>query len=175
MQTPKIYSDFRQFITFLVLISAIVLSSCKKEDKTAEDDAPDKIIGAVNINGAYTTFTRSTLAIYLNDAQEFENYLVISRVDNSQIALRFPGTDETEFTLSPSNPNVSIEYRDASQRVFVADSGRISISNYNIVNDVFTISGGFDFHASRIEQFGELTNIFHIRGFQGGFIEITNK
>ena len=175
MHTPQIYSDFRQFIKLLVLIPVIVLSSCKKEDKTVEEDVPDKVIGAVNINGAYTTFTRSTLAIYLNEAQEFENYLVISRVDNSQIALRFPGTDESEFTLSPSDTLVSIEYRDASQRVFKADSGRISISNYNITNDIFTLSGGFDFHASRTEQFGDLTNTFHIRGFQGGFIEITNK
>ena len=175
MHTPQIYLDFRQFIKLLVLIPVIVLSSCKKEDKTVEEDVPDKVIGAVNINGAYTTFTRSTLAIYLNEAQEFENYLVISRVDNSQIALRFPGTDESEFTLSPSDTLVSIEYRDASQRVFKADSGRISISNYNITNDIFTLSGGFDFHASRTEQFGDLTNTFHIRGFQGGFIEITNK
>ena len=174
MHTSQIYTDFRQFITLLVLIPLIVLSSCKKEDKTV-DDAPDKIIGAVNINGAYTTYTRSTLAIYLNSSQEIENYLVISRVDNSQIALRFPGTDESEFTLSPSDTLVSIEYRDASQRVFIADSGRISISNYNIANDIFTISGGFEFHASRTEQFGELSNTFHIRGFQGGFIDITNK
>ena len=152
----------------------IVLSSCKKE-QTSEENVPDKIIGAVSINGAYTTFTRSTLAIYLNDAQEIENYLVISRSDNSQIALRFPGTDEAEFTLSPSDTLVSIEYRDASLRVFKADSGRISISNYNITNDIFTLSGGFEFHASRTEQFGELTNTFHIRGFQGGFIDITNK
>ena len=175
MQTSQIYSDFRHFISVLALIPLLVLSSCKKEDKTIEDDAPDKIIGAVNINGAYTTFTRSTLAIYLNDAQEFENYLVISRVDNSQIALRFPGTNESEFMITPTDSPVSIEYRDASQRVFKADSGRISISNYNITNDIFTISGGFEFHASRTEQFGDLTNIFHIRGFQGGFIEITNK
>ena len=89
--------------------------------------------------------------------------------------MRFPGTDETEFTLSPSDSLVSIEYRDASQRVFKADSGRISISNYSIANDIFTLSGGFDFHASRTEQFGELSNTFHIRGLQGGFIEITNK
>ena len=175
MHTSQIYRHFRQFITLLVLISLIVLSSCKKEDKTAEEDAPDKIIGAVNINGAYTTYTRSTLAIYLNNAQAITNYLVISRVDNSQIAIRFPGTDESEFTLSPSDSLVSIEYRDASQRVFIADSGRISISNYNIANDIFTVSGGFEFHASRTEQFGELSNTFHIRGFQGGFIDITNK
>lgn len=175
MHSSQIYSDFRQLINLLVLIPLIVLSSCKKEDKTVEDDAPDKIIGAVNINGAYTTYTRSTLAIYLNEAQEIENYLVISRVDNSQIALRFPGTDESEFTLSTSDSLVSIEYRDASQRIFIADSGRISISNYNIANDIFTISGGFEFHASRTEQFGELSNTFHIRGFQGGFIDITNK
>lgn len=175
MHTSQFYSDFRQLITLLVLIPLIVLSSCKKEDKTVEEDIPDKIIGAVNINGAYTTYTRSTLAIYLNNAQAITNYLVISRVDNSQIAIRFPGTDETEFTLSPSDTLVSIEYRDASQRVFKADSGRISISNYNIANDIFTISGGFEFHASRTEQFGELSNTFHIRGFQGGFIDITNK
>ena len=175
MRTSKIYTDFRQFITLLVLIPLIILSSCKKEDNTVDEDAPDKIIGAVNINGAYTTYTRSTLAIYLNSAQEIENYLVISRVDNSQIAIRFPGTDESEFTLSSSDTLVSIEYRDASQRVFIADSGRISISNYNIANDIFTISGGFEFHASRTEQFGELSNTFHIRGFQGGFIDITNK
>ena len=175
MHTSQIYRHFRQFITLLVLISLIVLSSCKKEDKTAEEDAPDKIIGAVNINGAYTTYTRSTLAIYLNNAQAITNYLVISRVDNSQIAIRFPGTDESEFTISPSDSLVSIEYRDASQRVFIADSGRISISNYSIANDIFTISGGFEFHASRTEQFGELSNTFHIRGFQGGFIDITNK
>ncbi len=175
MHTSQIYRHFRQFITLLVLISLIVLSSCKKEDKTSEEDAPDKIIGAVNINGAYTTYTRSTLAIYLNEDLEIENYLVISRVDNSQIAIRFPGTDETEFMLSTSDSLVSIEYRDASQRVFKADSGRISISNYNIANDIFTVSGGFEFHASRTEQFGELSNTFHIRGFQGGFIDITNK
>jgi hypothetical protein len=175
MRTSKIYTDFRQFITLLVLIPLIILSSCKKEDKNVDEDAPDKIIGAVNINGAYTTYTRSTLAIYLNEELEIENYLVISRVDNSQIAIRFPGTDETEFMLSSSDSLVSIEYRDASQRVFKADSGRISISNYNIANDIFTISGGFEFHASRTEQFGELSNTFHIRGFQGGFIEITNK
>ena len=175
MRTSKIYTDFRQFITLLVLIPLIILSSCKKEDKTVDEDAPDKIIGAVNINGAYTTYTRSTLAIYLNEELEIENYLVISRVDNSQIAIRFPGTDESEFMLSSSDSLVSIEYRDASQRVFKADSGRISISNYNIANDIFTISGGFEFHASRTEQFGELSNTFHIRGFQGGFIEITNK
>ena len=175
MHTFQIYSNFRQFITLLVLIPVMVLSSCKKEDKTVEEDVPDKVIGAVNINGAYTTYTRSTLAIYLNEAQEIENYLVISRVDNSQIALRFPGTDESEFTLSSSDSLVSIEYRDASQRVFIADSGRISISNYSISNDIFTISGGFEFHASRTEQFGELSNTFHIRGFQGGFIDITNK
>jgi len=175
MHTFQIYSNFRQFITLLVLIPVMVLSSCKKEDKTVEEDVPDKVIGAVNINGAYTTYTRSTLAIYLNEAQEIENYLVISRVDNSQIALRFPGTDESEFTLSSSDSLVSIEYRDASQRVFIADSGRISISKYSISNDIFTISGGFEFHASRTEQFGELSNTFHIRGFQGGFIDITNK
>ena len=175
MRTSKIYTDFRQFITLLVLIPLIILSSCKKEDKIVDEDAPDKIIGAVNINGAYTTYTRSTLAIYLNEELEIENYLVISRVDNSQIAIRFPGTDETEFMLSSSDSLVSIEYRDASQRVFKADSGRISISNYNIANDIFTISGGFEFHASRTEQFGELSNTFHIRGFQGGFIDITNK
>ena len=175
MGTSKIYTDFRQFITLLVLIPLIILSSCKKEDKTVDEDAPDKIIGAVNINGAYTTYTRSTLAIYLNEELEIENYLVISRVDNSQISIRFPGTDESEFMLSSSDSLVSIEYRDASQRVFKADSGRISISNYNIANDIFTISGGFEFHASRTEQFGELSNTFHIRGFQGGFIEITNK
>ena len=102
MHMSQIYSDFRQFISLLVLIPVIVLSSCKKEEKT-EEEATDKIFGAVNINGAYTTYTRSTLAIYLNEAQEFENYLVISRVDNSQIAIRFPGTDESEFTLSPSD------------------------------------------------------------------------
>ena len=174
MYISQIYSHFRQFITLLVLLPVIVLSSCKKENKTVED-APDKIIGAVNINGAYTTYTRSTLAIYLNSAQQIENYLVISRVDNSQISFRFPGTDESEFTLSPSDTIVSIEYRDASQRVFKADSGRISISNYSIANDIFTVSGGFEFHSSRTEQFGDLSNTFHIRGFQGGFIEITNK
>ena len=174
MHTSQIYSDFRHFIALFLFIPVVILSSCKKV-QTSEEDAPDKIIGAVNINGAYTTYTRSTLAIYLNDAQEIENYLVISREDNSQIALRFPGTDETEFTLSPSDTLVSIEYRDASQRVFKADSGRISISNYKIANDIFTVSGGFEFHASRTEQFGELSNTFHIRGFQGGFIDITNK
>ena len=175
MHTSQIYAHFRQIIALLILIPLIVLSSCKKEEKTVDEDAPDKIIGAVNINGAYTTYTRSTLAIYLNSAQEIENYLVLSRADNSQIALRFPGTDESEFTLSPSDTLVSIEYRDASLRVFKADSGRISISNYNIANDIFAISGGFEFHASRTEQFGELSNTFHIRGFQGGFIDITNK
>lgn len=174
MQTYQIRKKIRLLSGLLVLIFMFNISSCKKEEKQA-DKEEEKIIGAVNINGAYTTYTRSTLAIYLNDAQEIENYLVISRADNSQIALRFPGTDESEFTLSPSNTNVSIEYRDASQRVFEADSGRISISNYNIANDIFTISGGFEFHASRTEQFGELINIFHIRGFQGGFIDITNK
>jgi hypothetical protein len=174
MHTSQIHKKIRLFSSLWVLISMLIISSCKKEEKQ-EDKEEDKIIGAVNINGAYTTYTRSTLAIYLNDAQEIENYLVLSRVDNSQIALRFPGTDESEFMLSPSDSLVSIEYRDASQRVFKADSGRISISNYNIANDIFTISGGFEFHASRTEQFGELTNIFHIRGFQGGFIDITNK
>jgi hypothetical protein len=174
MRTYQIYSNFRHFIALFLFIPVAILSSCKKT-QTAEENVPDKIIGAVNINGAYTTYTRSTLAIYLNEAQQFENYLVISRVDNSQIAVRFPGTDETEFTISPSDSLVSIEYRDASQRVFKADSGRISISNYKIANDIFTLSGGFDFHASRTEQFGELSNTFHIRGFQGGFIDITNK
>ena len=174
MHTSQIYSDFRIFIALFVFIPVIVLSSCKKKD-TSEENVPDKIIGAVNINGAYTTYTRSTLAIYLNEDQEIENYLVISRVDNSQIALRFPGTDEAEFNLSTSDSLVSIEYRDASLRVFKADSGRISISNYKISNDIFTLSGGFEFHASRTEQFGELSNTFHIRGFQGGFIDITNK
>ena len=66
----------------IILLASVFLSviACKKEEKT-EEEATDKILGAVNINGAYTTYTRSTLAIYLNEAQEFENYLVFSKYE----------------------------------------------------------------------------------------------
>jgi hypothetical protein len=159
----------------LISVGMLNLASCKKDD-TKEEDTQNiqSIKGSVLLNGAFTTFSRSSY--YITGTTELQNYLILFRTDNSQITLRFPGTEEGEHTLTGINDSlISIEYKDAGQRLFKADSGRIQVADYKIKDGIFTISGGFEFHASRIEQLGDSTYTVHIRGYEGGFVDISSE
>ncbi|HPH82030.1 MAG TPA: hypothetical protein PL185_05635 [Flavobacteriales bacterium] len=168
------FSRITLFVGFALLMTgALSLASCKK-DKTEETTTPPiEIKGSFLLNGAYTTFTR--YSYYITGTEELSNYLVLFRSDNSSITMRFPGTEEGVHDLGQGDSLVSLQYKDAGSRLFNADSGRIMVSDYSIKEGVFTISGGFEFHAKRLEQAGDTTFYSHIRGFEGGFIKISSQ
>jgi hypothetical protein len=162
------------FIGFASLMTgALSLASCKK-DKTEEKTAPPvEIKGSFLLNGAYTTFTR--YSYYITGTEDLNNYLVLFRSDNSSITMRFPGTEEGVHDLGVGDSLISLQYKDAGSRLYTADSGRIMVSDYAIKEGVFTISGGFEFHAKRLEQPGDTVFYSHVRGYEGGFIEISSE
>ncbi len=159
-------------LSFLVFSGFLSLASCKK-DKSKTDEVPAKVIGSVLINGSYTTFSR--YSYYITGVTELQNYLVLFRTDNSEITLRFPGTEEKIHELGNGDSTISIQYKDAGSRLFNADSGRIEISSYKITQGIFQISGGFEFHAKRLEQSGGISNYVHVRGYEGGFVDILSQ
>ena len=174
MQYSRKLSGITVFsVSLLVLTGFLSLSSCKKDSTDEEKETPVVIKGSVIINGAYTTFSRSSL--YITGVQELNNYMILSRTDNSQITLRFPGTEEMTHEISAGDSLVTIQYKDAGQRIFNADSGRIQVADYSIKDGVFTISGGFEFHAARFEQLGDSTFTIHVRALEGGFVDISTE
>ena len=161
------------FFTLLLCVGFLSLASCKKDTTNEEEETAIEVKGSVIINGAYTTFSRSSL--YITGVQELNNYMILSRTDNSEIILRFPGTEEITHEISAGDSLVTIQYRDAGQRIFNADSGRIQVADYSIKDGVFTISGGFEFHAARFEQIGGSIFTIHVRGKEGGFVDISTE
>lgn len=137
----------RSLIACLFLcITAISVSSCKKEDKDPPEDKDLSPIASVVLNGVYTSFSRGYF--YVSDAGGvWRNFITLYKTDNSEIRITFTEFGEGVREIASGDTSLTIRYKDSGQRVFTADSGLVNITDYKIRDGVILITGGFAFRA----------------------------
>jgi hypothetical protein len=164
------------FISFLfacVSASLFISSGCKKEE-TPEENPQDKVKASAIINGAFTTFTRSFYTV-TPSGSNLINTITFTRSDNTRIRLIFKGTELGEQIISPLDTLVGAKYIDASNRQYIADSGKIVITDFFVRDGLFQVSGGFEFNSYLQQIVGDTTIILKANLRSGGFVDINNQ
>jgi hypothetical protein len=181
---PKIISEMNysrlSFRTLFIIslfacvsASLFISSGCKKE-KAPEETPQDLVKASAIINGAFTTFTRSFYTV-TPSGSNFINTITFTRSDNTRIRLIFRGTELGEQIISPSDSSVGAKYIDASNRQYIADSGKIVITDFFIRDGLFQVSGGFEFNSYLQQIVGDTTIILKANLRSGGFVDISNQ
>lgn len=136
-----------KFLNRLLLAGVLllpVLNSCKKDTQDNNEDTETVAAGSVILNGAYTTFSRGYF--YVTDANgQWNNYVTLYRLDNSEIRMVFRDFGEGKREIVPGDSTLIIKYKDAGQKVYTADSGAVDVTSYKMRDGVIRISGGFAF------------------------------
>lgn len=158
------------YSAIIAVFTLFTLSSCEEE---AKPEPPPAIIGSADVNGSYTTFTRSTFKVTPTTDGRIKNEVTISRSDNSQIIISFIGSELGEFELPNADTLNRCRYIDASDRVFKSDSGRIVINDYYVKNGIVTCSGGFSFEGDFINPTTFVTT--NVEVTNGGFVNIKSN
>lgn len=146
------------------------LSSCKEEETP---EPPPTVIGSADINGSYTTYTRSTFEVSPTTDGRILNEITISRSDNSQIIISFIGSELGEFELPNADTLNSCKFVDASDRVFKSDTGLIVINDYYVKDGIVNCSGGFNFEGDFINPTTFITT--NVEVTNGGFVNIKSN
>ena len=165
-----------RFIYFLFSSVAVILfiaTGCKKEE-TPEENPQDIVKASAIINGAFTTFTRSFYTV-TPTGSDLINTITFTRSDNTRIRLTFKGTEPGEQIISNTDTLIGAKYIDASNRQYIADSGKIVISDFFIRDGLFQVSGGFEFNSYLQQIVGDTTIILKANLRSGGFVDISNQ
>jgi hypothetical protein len=166
----RLKSAINVLFTAVALISLVTLNACKEEE---EPTPPPAVIGSADVNGSFTTYTRSTFKVTPTTDGRIKNEITISRSDNSQIIISFIGSELGEFELPNADTLNRCRYVDASDRVFKSDTGLIVINDYYVKNGVVTCSGGFSFEGDFINPTTLVTTNVDITN--GGFVNIKSN
>jgi hypothetical protein len=158
------------YSAIIAVFTLFTFSSCDEEETP---DPPPAIIGSADVNGSYTTYTRSTFKVTPTTDGRIKNEITISRSDNSQIIISFIGSELGEFELPNADTLNRCRYIDASDRVFKSDSGRIVINDYYVKNGIVTCSGGFSFEGDFINPTTFVTT--NVEVTNGGFVNIKSN
>jgi hypothetical protein len=128
----------------MLVFVLLSLGSCKKEDDEKEEETETVAAGSVVLNGVYTSFSRGYF--YVTDAfGNWTNFITLYRLDNSEIRIIFREFGEGKREIVPGDSTLLISYKDASQRVYTADSGVVDVTSYKMRDGVIRISGVFAF------------------------------
>ncbi len=157
-------------IAVFVVGGLLILSSCKEEEKP---EPPPTVIGSADVNGSYTTYTRSTFDVSPTIDGRILNEITISRSDNSKIIISFVGSELGEFELPNSDTLNRCKFVDASDRVFKSDTGLIVLNDYYVKDGVVTCSGGFNFEGDFINPTTFITTDVEVTN--GGFVNVKSK
>lgn len=164
----------KSFLGFYTAVFAVValfsFSSCEEEETP---EPPPAVIGSADVNGSYTTYTRSTFKVTPTTDGRIKNEITISRSDNSQIVISFIGTELGQYELPNADTLNRCRYIDASDRVFKSDTGLIVINDYYVKDGVVTCSGGFSFEGDFINPTTFVTTNVEISN--GGFVNIKSN
>ena len=158
------------YSAIIAVFTLFTFSSCDEEETP---DPPPAIIGSADVNGSYTTYTRSTFKVTPTTDGRIKNEITISRSDNSQVIISFVGSELGEFELPNADTLNRCRYIDASDRVFKSDSGRIVINDYYVKNGIVTCSGGFSFEGDFINPTTFVTT--NVEVTNGGFVNIKSN
>lgn len=158
------------FTAIIAVFTLFTFSSCEEE---VTPDPPPAVIGSADVNGSYTTYTRSTFKVTPTTDGRIKNEITISRSDNSQIIISFVGSELGEFELPNADTLNRCRYIDASDRVFKSDTGRIVINDYYVKDGIVTCSGGFSFEGDFINPTTFVTT--NVEVTNGGFVNIKSN
>jgi hypothetical protein len=158
------------YSAIIAVFTLFTFSSCDEEETP---DPPPTIIGSADVNGSYTTYTRSTFKVTPTTDGRIKNEITISRSDNSQVIISFVGSELGEFELPNADTLNRCRYIDASDRVFKSDSGRIVINDYYVKDGIVTCSGGFSFEGDFINPTTFVTT--NVEVTNGGFVNIKSN
>lgn len=166
----RIKSFFGFYLAVFAVFTLFSFSSCDEEETP---DPPPTIIGSADVNGSYTTYTRSTFKVSPTTDGRIKNEITISRSDNSQIIISFIGSELGEFALPNADTLNRCRYIDASDRVFKSDTGLIVINDYYVKDGIVTCSGGFSFEGDFINPTTFVTTNVEIAN--GGFVNVRSN
>jgi len=158
------------YSAIIAVFTLFTFSSCDEEETP---DPPPAIIGSADVNGSYTTYTRSTFKVTPTTDGRIKNEITMSRSDNSQVIISFVGSELGEFELPNADTLNRCRYIDASDRVFKSDSGRIVINDYYVKDGIVTCSGGFSFEGDFINPTTFVTT--NVEVTNGGFVNIKSN
>lgn len=148
----------------------LTLHSCKEEEKP---EPPPTVVGSADVNGSYTTYTRSTFDVSPTPDGRILNEITLSRSDNSQIVISFVGSELGEFELPNADTLNNCKFIDASDRVFKSDTGLIVINDYYVKDGIVNCSGGFNFEGDFINPTTLIRTNVDVTN--GGFVNVKSK
>jgi hypothetical protein len=163
-------SNFGFYAAVFAVVTLFSFSSCEEEETP---EPPPTVIGSADVNGSFTTYTRSTFKVTPTTDGRIKNEITISRSDNSQIVISFIGTELGEYELPNADTLNRCRYIDPSDRVFKSDTGLIVINDYYVKDGVVTCSGGFSFEGDFINPTTFVTTNVEIAN--GGFVNIKSN
>ncbi|MCC6767426.1 MAG: hypothetical protein IT240_00140 [Bacteroidia bacterium] len=159
----------------LITILAALTTACKKKETEGPDAAPEEVIyGVAKVNGTVNEYLKYKYFL-VQKGSTFENNLILFRGSQEKIQLIFRGTEEGVYKITAGDTNTRIRYYDAAGRMFVADSGAVSVAEFTFRNGAYTIAGGFAFNAFYKAQFADTSYMVKAAVRDGGFIPITNN
>ena len=163
-------SNFGFYAAVFAVVALFSFSSCEEE---VTPEPPPTVIGSADVNGSYTTYTRSTFKVTPTTDGRIKNEITISRSDNSQIVISFIGTELGQYELPNADTLNRCQFIDASDRVFKSDTGLIVINDYYVKDGIVTCSGGFSFEGDFINPTTFVTTNVEITN--GGFVNIKSN
>jgi hypothetical protein len=152
-------------LIMLVLLSAICIQSCKKDETTTASTTSDKILSA-NINGTAWNPDTVNAAITYNDAAKTKAFTVIGTANGQRITINvtLPNSTNTNgFTLGTYKvsdaTNVALKYytensagSDDYTQVGTVEPGSGSVIITAIDTDKKLITGTYSFSSRQIDR-----------------------
>lgn len=133
------------FTVFVISLTAL-FTSCSGGDEADNTPQTTERSASYTVNGTATTVEKPYDGIFVNNG-EVNNTVSLTAKDGSKIKFIFIGKTTATYQLVAYPDAV---YTNSAGQNYNAVRGQLNVTNYKIVDGIYTFSGNFNFVAKNI-------------------------